>query len=163
MRVKVQQKQRQKHFNRQIPAAARLIQCVWSVSVSGPVQGIILFSSLTPLLGDVTLPTKQETAKQHGSFTSDRSVLTGLHTFIVSSGRYFCFRKLPQHSLSIGKESPEVSARGREASISRLFRKQTATRAGWQWNKIKIPYFPLLVLGLNWAGRCYNPSHLWIL
>ena len=27
--LKVQQKQRQKHFNRQIPAAARLIQCVW--------------------------------------------------------------------------------------------------------------------------------------
>ena len=53
---------------------------MWSVSVSGPVQGIILFSSLTPLLGDVTLPTKQETAKQHGSFTSDRSVLTGLHS-----------------------------------------------------------------------------------
>ena len=27
--LKVQQKQRQKHFNRQIPAAARLIQTVW--------------------------------------------------------------------------------------------------------------------------------------
>ena len=27
--LKVQQKQRQKHFNRQIPAAARLIQCMW--------------------------------------------------------------------------------------------------------------------------------------
>ncbi|KAF8361512.1 kqt-3, partial [Pristionchus pacificus] len=27
--LKVQQKQRQKHFNRQIPAAATLIQCVW--------------------------------------------------------------------------------------------------------------------------------------
>jgi potassium voltage-gated channel KQT-like subfamily protein 1 len=25
----VQQKQRQKHFNRQIPAAAMLIQCLW--------------------------------------------------------------------------------------------------------------------------------------
>lgn len=27
--LKVQQKQRQKHFNRQIPAAATLIQCLW--------------------------------------------------------------------------------------------------------------------------------------
>ena len=27
--LKVQQKQRQKHFNRQIPAAAQLIQCLW--------------------------------------------------------------------------------------------------------------------------------------
>ena len=27
--LKVQQKQRQKHFNRQIPAAAVLIQCLW--------------------------------------------------------------------------------------------------------------------------------------
>lgn len=27
--MKVQQKQRQKHFNRQIPAAASLIQCLW--------------------------------------------------------------------------------------------------------------------------------------
>ncbi|GJQ74940.1 hypothetical protein Trydic_g3897, partial [Trypoxylus dichotomus] len=27
--LKVQQKQRQKHFNRQIPAAAMLIQCLW--------------------------------------------------------------------------------------------------------------------------------------
>lgn len=27
--LKVQQKQRQKHFNRQIPAAATLIQCSW--------------------------------------------------------------------------------------------------------------------------------------
>lgn len=27
--MKVQQKQRQKHFNRQIPAAAMLIQCLW--------------------------------------------------------------------------------------------------------------------------------------
>jgi potassium voltage-gated channel KQT-like subfamily protein 1 len=27
--LKVQQKQRQKHFNRQIPAAATLIQCMW--------------------------------------------------------------------------------------------------------------------------------------
>ena len=27
--LKVQQKQRQKHFNRQIPAAALLIQCLW--------------------------------------------------------------------------------------------------------------------------------------
>lgn len=29
--LKVQQKQRQKHFNRQIPAAATLIQCLWRV------------------------------------------------------------------------------------------------------------------------------------
>lgn len=27
--LKVQQKQRQKHFNRQIPAAAMMIQCLW--------------------------------------------------------------------------------------------------------------------------------------
>jgi potassium voltage-gated channel KQT-like subfamily member 1 len=27
--LKVQQKQRQKHFNRQIPAAAVLLQCLW--------------------------------------------------------------------------------------------------------------------------------------
>ena len=27
--LKVQQKQRQKHYNRQIPAAAQLIQCLW--------------------------------------------------------------------------------------------------------------------------------------
>lgn len=27
--LKVQQKQRQKHFNRQIPAAAMLLQCLW--------------------------------------------------------------------------------------------------------------------------------------
>ena len=32
--LKVQQKQRQKHFNRQIPAAARLIQCVWRCHAS---------------------------------------------------------------------------------------------------------------------------------
>lgn len=32
--LKVQQKQRQKHFNRQIPAAATLIQCLWRVHAS---------------------------------------------------------------------------------------------------------------------------------
>ena len=32
--LKVQQKQRQKHFNRQIPAAARLIQAVWRCHAS---------------------------------------------------------------------------------------------------------------------------------
>ena len=41
--VKVQQKQRQKHFNRQIPAAARLIQCVWSVLISVSVLDIIQY------------------------------------------------------------------------------------------------------------------------
>ena len=34
--LKVQQKQRQKHFNRQIPAAATLIQCVWRVHAADP-------------------------------------------------------------------------------------------------------------------------------
>ncbi|CAC5413814.1 KCNQ1 [Mytilus coruscus] len=34
--LKVQQKQRQKHFNRQIPAAATLIQCVWRCYAADP-------------------------------------------------------------------------------------------------------------------------------
>ncbi|XP_078315610.1 potassium voltage-gated channel subfamily KQT member 1-like isoform X2 [Crassostrea virginica] len=34
--LKVQQKQRQKHFNRQIPAAATLIQCVWRCFAADP-------------------------------------------------------------------------------------------------------------------------------
>ncbi|XP_041364679.1 potassium voltage-gated channel subfamily KQT member 1-like [Gigantopelta aegis] len=34
--LKVQQKQRQKHFNRQIPAAATLIQCLWRCYASDP-------------------------------------------------------------------------------------------------------------------------------
>ncbi|BFZ24981.1 hypothetical protein BsWGS_28020 [Bradybaena similaris] len=34
--LKVQQKQRQKHFNRQIPAAATLIQCLWRCHASEP-------------------------------------------------------------------------------------------------------------------------------
>ena len=74
MVVKVQQKQRQKHFNRQIPAAARLIQCVWSVLS----QYSIFYSN--SIIGDVTPRTKQETAKLPGNFTSDRWVLTALHT-----------------------------------------------------------------------------------
>lgn len=32
--LKVQQKQRQKHFNRQIPAAAMMIQCLWRCCAS---------------------------------------------------------------------------------------------------------------------------------
>ena len=34
--LKVQQKQRQKHFSRQIPAAATLIQAAWRVYASSP-------------------------------------------------------------------------------------------------------------------------------
>lgn len=34
--LKVQQKQRQKHFSRQIPAAATLIQAAWRVYASAP-------------------------------------------------------------------------------------------------------------------------------
>ncbi|KAL4232812.1 Potassium voltage-gated channel subfamily KQT member 1 [Mactra antiquata] len=34
--LKVQQKQRQKHFNRQIPAAATLIQCLWRCHAAEP-------------------------------------------------------------------------------------------------------------------------------
>ena len=34
--LKVQQKQRQKHFNRQIPAAAALIQTSWRVKAALP-------------------------------------------------------------------------------------------------------------------------------
>ncbi len=34
--LKVQQKQRQKHFSRQIPAAATLIQAAWRVYASEP-------------------------------------------------------------------------------------------------------------------------------
>ncbi|PVD29274.1 hypothetical protein C0Q70_11871 [Pomacea canaliculata] len=34
--LKVQQKQRQKHFNRQIPAAATLIQCLWRCHAAAP-------------------------------------------------------------------------------------------------------------------------------
>jgi hypothetical protein len=34
--LKVQQKQRQKHFNRQIPAAAALIQTSWRVKAAQP-------------------------------------------------------------------------------------------------------------------------------
>ena len=36
--LKVQQKQRQKHFNRQIPAAAKLIQSVWRCYASDKVR-----------------------------------------------------------------------------------------------------------------------------
>uniref|UniRef100_A0A0N5AIQ9 Potassium voltage-gated channel subfamily KQT member 1 n=1 Tax=Syphacia muris TaxID=451379 RepID=A0A0N5AIQ9_9BILA len=37
--LKVQQKQRQKHFNRQIPAAATLIQCIWRCYAIGKQTG----------------------------------------------------------------------------------------------------------------------------
>ncbi|KAK2176891.1 hypothetical protein NP493_633g00023 [Ridgeia piscesae] len=36
--LKVQQKQRQKHFNRQIPAAATLIQCLWRCYAAEPMS-----------------------------------------------------------------------------------------------------------------------------
>uniref|UniRef100_A0A1I8HV44 Potassium voltage-gated channel subfamily KQT member 1 n=1 Tax=Macrostomum lignano TaxID=282301 RepID=A0A1I8HV44_9PLAT len=39
--LKVQQKQRQKHFNRQIPAAATLIQCLWRCYACSPNAGFV--------------------------------------------------------------------------------------------------------------------------
>ena len=37
--LKVQQKQRQKHYNRQIPAAAQLIQCLWRCHATDRTSG----------------------------------------------------------------------------------------------------------------------------
>ncbi|KAK2141312.1 hypothetical protein LSH36_1122g00024 [Paralvinella palmiformis] len=39
--LKVQQKQRQKHFNRQIPAAATLIQCLWRCYAAEPKSNFV--------------------------------------------------------------------------------------------------------------------------
>ncbi|XP_066904342.1 potassium voltage-gated channel subfamily KQT member 1 isoform X2 [Halyomorpha halys] len=62
--LKVQQKQRQKHFNRQIPAAAMLIQCLWRCyaadkSFKGNATWNIYLSKDTPAKQDPPAPSKQ--------------------------------------------------------------------------------------------------------
>uniref|UniRef100_A0A1I8FTF5 Ion_trans_2 domain-containing protein n=1 Tax=Macrostomum lignano TaxID=282301 RepID=A0A1I8FTF5_9PLAT len=57
--LKVQQKQRQKHFNRQIPAAATLIQCLWRCHASSAA------SHSTATWKVFTVPMQQQRHHQH--------------------------------------------------------------------------------------------------
>ncbi|XP_067945691.1 potassium voltage-gated channel subfamily KQT member 1-like [Watersipora subatra] len=60
--LKVQQKQRQKHFNRQIPAAATLIQCLWRV-----------YSTNNPRLDCTWRMYTQEPRHNHNPFRGKRA------------------------------------------------------------------------------------------
>ena len=159
MVVKVQQKQRQKHFNRQIPAAARLIQCVWSVLS----QYFIFYSN--SIIGDVTPRTKQETAKLPGNFTSDRWVLTALHSQIRP---FFVFFFLENFINTLTQL--EGSHQRYQQEEERLqYRNCFANKQRWEQVGraffLLNPNFLFLVWGLNWTGLCYSPRHQtpWIL
>ena len=67
--LKVQQKQRQKHFNRQIPAAAKLIQSVWRCYASDKVRCKTLFCLMK--FKNIDDDYRILTAMQHGSCIFD--------------------------------------------------------------------------------------------
>ncbi|XP_048863839.1 potassium voltage-gated channel subfamily KQT member 1 [Brienomyrus brachyistius] len=90
--LKVQQKQRQKHFNRQIPAAASLIQTLWRCYAAEKPEGYpatwkmyVLSSDLTPTIGsEDSTPNfrklskrykrKPKASKDNGSAAADRGL-----------------------------------------------------------------------------------------
>ncbi|EYC28454.1 hypothetical protein Y032_0007g3231 [Ancylostoma ceylanicum] len=65
--LKVQQKQRQKHFNRQIPAAATLIQCLWRCHAADKDIAATWRVHVDPLAGE----SNEHHRKQNGSANDD--------------------------------------------------------------------------------------------
>ncbi|PIO60699.1 hypothetical protein TELCIR_17800, partial [Teladorsagia circumcincta] len=65
--LKVQQKQRQKHFNRQIPAAATLIQCLWRCHAADKNIAATWRVHVDPLAGE----TSEHHRKQNGTTNED--------------------------------------------------------------------------------------------
>ncbi len=63
--LKVQQKQRQKHFSRQIPAAATLIQAAWRVYASEPGSTCIATWNVYLRVGDPNI--SQSTNKTYST------------------------------------------------------------------------------------------------
>jgi potassium voltage-gated channel KQT-like subfamily protein 1 len=68
--LKVQQKQRQKHFSRQIPAAATLIQAAWRVYASEPGSTCVATWNIYLCVADPNLisPTNKTVPTNHQTF-----------------------------------------------------------------------------------------------
>uniref|UniRef100_A0A3B3QFJ5 Potassium voltage-gated channel subfamily KQT member 1 n=1 Tax=Paramormyrops kingsleyae TaxID=1676925 RepID=A0A3B3QFJ5_9TELE len=136
--LKVQQKQRQKHFNRQIPAAASLIQNLWRCYAAEKPDGYpatwkmyFLSSDLTPTIGsEDSTPNfrklskrykrKPKASKDNGSAGADRGLsvpqITYDHIEDREEGKEDPFL-LPKHDLCarcaakkrLGSPSPDIS------------------------------------------------------
>jgi hypothetical protein len=70
--LKVQQKQRQKHFSRQIPAAATLIQAAWRVYASSPGSSCVATWNVYLRMDDPTSPAAKV-------FTNNNQTFSGRH------------------------------------------------------------------------------------
>ncbi|XP_035281149.1 potassium voltage-gated channel subfamily KQT member 1 [Anguilla anguilla] len=71
--LKVQQKQRQKHFNRQIPAAASLIQTLWRCYAAEKPGGCPATWKMYVLTGDYVPTTSSETSSPNFKLLNKRS------------------------------------------------------------------------------------------
>ncbi|XP_016414948.1 potassium voltage-gated channel subfamily KQT member 1 [Sinocyclocheilus rhinocerous] len=80
--LKVQQKQRQKHFNRQIPAAASLIQTLWRCYACEKSDGCTATWKMYVLTGDYTPIINSENSSP-GNFRRSNVTCFSLHTGIT--------------------------------------------------------------------------------
>ncbi|CAJ0606970.1 unnamed protein product [Cylicocyclus nassatus] len=140
--LKVQQKQRQKHFNRQIPAAATLIQCLWRCHAAEKDIAATWKVHVDPLARE-----SSETRKQNGGVTDE-----------VTSYKRKLFRKqqsktsvltnacVPKRSrgsavsvdLEMGERKKEKE-RNSDAEEDRVFKEVTDSRADFEPDEDSTP------------------------
>ncbi|ETN78528.1 hypothetical protein NECAME_10301, partial [Necator americanus] len=127
--LKVQQKQRQKHFNRQIPAAATLIQCLWRFHAAERNIAATWRVHVDPLAGE----SSENHRKQNGTATEDsaaqrRKFFRKQH----SKTSIFTIPKKSRHSgvsvdLEMGERKREKE-RGSDVEDDRVFKGGSESR-----------------------------------
>ncbi|CAA21699.2 Potassium voltage-gated channel subfamily KQT member 1 [Caenorhabditis elegans] len=110
--LKVQQKQRQKHFNRQIPAAATLIQCLWRCHAAEKKVSATWNAHIDPLAHE-TKETHHWNGKKHASSMDSNNLTRKRQLFKKQSSLVNTFRR---------KGSPSTDVEMGELQQERLLR-----------------------------------------
>ncbi|CAF3305391.1 unnamed protein product [Rotaria socialis] len=99
--LKVQQKQRQKHFSRQIPAAATLIQAAWRVYASAPGSSCVATWNIYLRVADVGLsPTVNKSFPTNHQTFSERTAEKLRHLRLSSAQRKHRLKRTSQNPSS---------------------------------------------------------------
>ncbi|UMM19286.1 hypothetical protein L5515_014956 [Caenorhabditis briggsae] len=114
--LKVQQKQRQKHFNRQIPAAATLIQCLWRCHAAEKRISATWNAHIDPLAHE-TKETHHGHSKKHQQSSDDNNVTRKRQLFKKQSSLVNTFRRK-------GSPSADVEMGGINHHQERLLRQE---------------------------------------
>ncbi|XP_030587408.1 potassium voltage-gated channel subfamily KQT member 1 [Archocentrus centrarchus] len=148
--LKVQQKQRQKHFNRQIPAAVALIQTLWRCYAAEKPNGSAATWKMYVLTPEGVAAAESDRRKHNFSkkLNKKRLKCRGNGSMGVGSERAVSIPQITYDHIEDSEEKKDVSffheePRGTVEGVTRMFRQSGPPQHSWSSFALSCPALPV--------------------